>query len=230
MFKDVLQEKNVDVYLEYFGQPKKQYRALKWMCTVLIAGLYGLAVWMMHRDMYWMGLPLVALGANKFLYLNLILKKRKQDLLKTYLFPEFLRYFISLIETSDDVRLVLEETVPYVKEPLKEELVALIEKLKETNDPSAYMQFADSIGSSEASMIMSIIHECAEFGIQKEAIHELERFIETLHENKTNELIERKIRQMDVYAYPALLLSVGFVLSFAGVLFMYYMSKIGEYM
>lgn len=226
MIKDLLQEKNLDLYLDYFKQSKKNYMTLKWTFTVLFFILYSTGVMFTQRYVFFLGLPVVVLFVNKYFYFNFVLRKKQSDLLKTYLFPEFLRYFRCLLGTSGNVYTTLQATVPYVKEPLKTELRVLIQKLERKNERNPYMEFADVIGSSDANMVMSMIYEFAEFGICKEAIQELEQFIEKLHENKTNELIKKKVHQMDIYSVPSLLLAVFFVFSFAGVLFVYYMSQV----
>lgn len=180
----------------------------------------------LKKYLLFLALPIILIIANKYAYLNLVARKKKDDLLKTYLFPEFLRCFICLLGVSGNVYSTLKATVPYVKEPLKSELLQLIANIEKDNDRSHYVEFANSIGNSEANMVMSMIHEFIEFGIQKEALQQLEQFIERLQENKTNELIEKKVQEMDKYSVPSVLLSVFFVLSFAVILFVYYMSQI----
>ncbi|GIN75115.1 flagellar assembly protein FlaJ [Bacillus licheniformis] len=226
MIIEILKEKHLNLYLNYFGKTRKSYEINKWLITFLVFFIYSMIVIFLKQFLIFLALPVVLLAANKFAYINLVARKKKDDLLKTYLFPEFLRCFICLLGVSGNVYSTLKATVPYVKEPLKAELQKLITNIERDNDRRHYIEFANSIGNSEASMVMSMIHEFSEFGIQKDALQQLEQFIERLQENKTNELIERKVREMDKYSVPPVVLSVLFVLSFAVALFVYYMSQI----
>lgn len=228
MLGEVLREKYLDLYLEYFHLSKKNYRITQWALTVIIFMLYSLGVMITKNYTFLVGLPVVVFAANRYSYFSLVLRNRNANIEKTFLFPEFLRYFLSVVETSGNLYTALQNTILYVKGPVQSQLKLLVEKIEKDNKREYYLEFAEFIGSSEANMVMSIIYEFSEYGIKKEALQELELFIDKIQENRINELIDKKVEVMDLYAVPALFLSVLFVAGFAGIVFMYYMNKISS--
>lgn len=223
---NLLFEKDLDTYLEYFNKKKKNYTIFKWSLALLVFFIYALGALFVKK--YWLLIlaPLFSFIAYRYPYFQMVMQKKRSDLLKSYLFPEFLRYFISLIHSSGNVYLTLKATIPYLKEPLRTEVQKLVKKIEVKNDRKAYMEFADYIGSSEANLIMSMIYEFTEMGIKKETLAELSSYIDKLHENKTNELIDKKVRSMDIYSFPSVLLAAFFILGFAGTILVYYWTGI----
>lgn len=226
VFMNLLLEKDLDVYLEYFNKKKKNYTILKWSLAVFVFLIYALGALFIKK--YWLLIlaPLFSFIAFRYPYFQMVMQKKRSDLLKSYLFPEFLRYFLSLIHTSGNVYLTLQATIPYLKEPLRSEVQKLVEKIEQKNDRKAYMEFADFIGNSEAQLIMGMIYEFTEIGIKQETLAELASYIDKLQENKINELIERKVRSMDIYSAPAIILGTFFILGFAGTILVYYWTGI----
>src|SRR5690625_6104012 len=110
----------------------------------------------------------------KIPYIDLIRKKRRDNIIKKFMFPTFLRYFISLLDTQGNVYQTLRATVPYLSEPIKTEVIKMLVKLKHqnVNNRDAFMNFVEYIGSSEAHMIMGMINEFNEEGINKEEVKE----------------------------------------------------------
>ncbi|MHA4046149.1 flagellar assembly protein FlaJ [Bacillus cereus] len=228
MFGEILREKHLEMYLEYFNLNKKAYRITKWMLTVVIFMVYTLVVMLTKKYVFFLGLPIVVIAANKYNYFSLVLRNTNANIEKTFLFPEFLRYFLGSLGTSGNVYTTLKETAPYLKGPMQAQLNLLVEKIEKSNDREHYIEFADFVGTSEANMVMSIIYEFSEYGVKKEALQELEMFIDRIQENKVNELVDKKVEAMDIFSVPALFLAVGFVAGFAGIIFIYYMNQISN--
>ncbi|MDR5021414.1 flagellar assembly protein FlaJ [Bacillus thuringiensis] len=228
MLGEVLREKYLDMYLEYFHLNKKAYRITQWALTLIIFMLYSLGVMITKNYIYFLGLPIAVVAANKYSYFTLVLRNRNANIEKTFLFPEFLGYFLGLLGTSGNIYATLKNTIPYVKGPMQSQLELLVEKIEDNNDRAYYLEFADFVGTSEANMVMSIIYEFSEYGVKKEALQELELFIDKIQENKVNELVDKKVEMMDMYSVPALFLAMAFVAGFAGILFMYYMGQITD--
>lgn len=173
-------------------------------------------------------MPIVGFLGYKVPYIELINRKGKEDLIKQYMFPTFLRYFISLLDTQGNVYQTLKATVPYMKDPLKTEVASLVLKLEKQNVNSrdAFMDFAEYIGSSEAHMVMGMIYEFNEEGISKDDIRELEDMIKNLQENKTDELIEQKVLSMDKHANPIMVYGLIFVFAFTILVFISYLDTL----
>ncbi|GAA2776160.1 hypothetical protein GCM10010451_68710 [Streptomyces virens] len=139
-----------------------------------------------------------------------------------------MRYFISLLSTQGNVYQTLKATIPYIHEPMKSKLEKLVEDLdrQNINNREAFLEFAESIGSSEAFMIMEMIFEFHEEGINKEDVQELENTINNLQQNKINELIEYKVNQMGKHANPILVYGLIFIFLFTGITMIAYLSQL----
>ncbi|MEK0286177.1 flagellar assembly protein FlaJ [Caldifermentibacillus hisashii] len=214
---EILTERNKNVYYEYFKINERKFFHRRILIALALAFLYiALFIYTTKSVIYLAGIPIAMLIGFKIPYYELISKKTKSDIIKQYMFPTFLRYFISLIDTQGNVYQTLRATVPYVSEPIKSELEKLIQKLdeKNINNRDAFMTFAEFIGSSEAHMIMGMIYQMNEEGINKNDLQELETTITQLQENKTNELIEYKVMKIDKHANPILVYALVYILAF----------------
>src|SRR5690625_6360346 len=87
----------------------------------------------------------------KIPYIDLIRKKRRDNIIKKFMFPTFLRYFISLLDTQGNVYQTLRATVPYLSEPIKTEVIKMVVKLEQqnVNNRDAFMDFRSEEHTSE---------------------------------------------------------------------------------
>lgn len=228
MVKELLFETNLNSYLNYFKLEKKSFNSFRWILALflffmpILAGLFLPGHYSHYKVLLIVLAPVVGFLGFKMSYIDLLLKKKNDQLLIEYAFPQFLRYFISLIQVKGNVYQALIATVPYIEEPLKSQVELLTKRIASGNKREAYMDFADFINTSEASMIMSIIYDFSEDGIKSESLQALEQYIFNMYNNKMNELIDKKVNKMENYSKYPLIFSVLFVLSFVAVLFYHY--------
>lgn len=229
---DILLEKNKKVYYEYFAINKNKFTMKRFLMAFLIVLLYVMILYGLghtNNTVLLIGGSILAfLIGYKLLYMQLIMTKGQHDLMKEYIFPTFLRYFVSLISTQGNVYLTLKETVNYVENPLKKELEKLIKRLDDNkvDNHTAFMEFAESIGTSEAIMIMNMIDDFNEHGINKDDIRELENTVLQLQENKMNELIEYKVAKVDRFSNPILIIAIAYIFAFVMISYTAYMKFI----
>lgn len=226
MITELLKETHLDTYLSYFRTEKKKFLLIRCIYGLILFCFFALGILFIKEYLWLMSLPIIFYMGYKIPYLNLILNKKKSDLINSYLFPQFLGSFLALLSSSGNVYQTLVETVEYTDDPLRSELNNLIEKIEQGNNRDDYLAFADYIGTSEAYMIMDMIYQFSEYGVQKEAIQELENYIHTLQENKVDELIQQKMIQMDKYGYMPIFISLFLTLGFAAVIFFYFFQDI----
>lgn len=226
MLNEILKEENINAYLKYFSLDSKKYSFYKIFYTVIFLIIYSLITLIVENNLLFLGLPIVLFIGFKFPYIRLIMQKKKQDLIVSYLFPEFLQSFMALLTSSGNIYKALIASIPYTEDPIKSKLEKLVKNLQKSNDREHYMEFAKFIGSNEAIMIMDMIYQFSERGIKREAFLELENYIQSIVENKTNELIQKKINNMFVFGFIPTVMSIVFTLGLSGILLVYYISKI----
>lgn len=218
---ELLFERERDAYLKYFNLTKKAFTIRRLKVLLVIIALYAVVLYM-NNDKVWLYalFPVVALIGYKLPYYELLRIVDKQDFVKEQMFPTFLRYFISLIETQGNVYQTLKAVVPYTEEPLRTKLIELIKNLEsdDVENYDAFIEFADFVGSSEAHMIMGMINEFNEEGIKKAELDELENTIKRLQENKINEIIEYKVNSVDRHSTPILVYALAYVMIFTFIL------------
>lgn len=225
---EILFEKNRELYYAHFHIDERKFFK-KRLSTSLVFLLFYVAVILSYKNIWLIaGIPIVMLIGFKLPYADLVSRKSKHDIIKQYEFPAFLRYFISLLNTQGNVYQTLKATIPYIHDPLRTELKKLVKNLEEHNvdNRDAFIEFAESVGSSEAYMIMEMIFEFHEEGINKEDVRELESTINSLQENKVNELIEYKVGKMTRHADPILVYGLVFIFLFTGMTLIAYMSQL----
>lgn len=225
---EFLLEKNRKLYFDHFHINEKKFFNKRLLMALLFFVLYVLI--MIRVQNYWLiaGIPVVMFIGFKIPYMELVSKKSKDDLVKQYEFPTFLRYFISLLSTQGNVYKTLKATVPYIHEPLKSDLEELVKNIESNNvnNRDAFMKFAENIGSGEALMIMEMIHTFYNEGINKDDLRELENTVNTLQENKINELIEYKVNGMSKHADPVMVFGLIYVFAFTGITLLAYLDRI----
>ncbi|WP_053071872.1 hypothetical protein [Ornithinibacillus contaminans] len=225
---EVLTERNKGVYFDYFRINEKKFFSNRLLMAIMFLAIYLLLIYSFNNWYLLIGIPFSMLIGFKLPYLKLISMKNKDDIIKQYAFPTFLRYFIALVGVKGNVYQTLKAVIPYVNAPIQAELEKLVNNLDKNNvsNRDAYMLFADFIGSSEARMIVEMIYQFDEEGINKEELRELENTIEQLQENKTNELIDYKVSTMEIHANPIILYTILYVLGFTVLVFIAYLSEL----
>lgn len=178
------------------------------------------------------GLPIMLLslfGGWKYMYFVANKKYALHKKQLTLLFPDFLTTFISLLNSSASGNVIntLEQTIPYVKNPLKMHILGLVRKVFE--DPShenvwnAFNQFADEIEDKEAEQIMALVSDMYTAGVNKEALKELEDRINEMKQNQVKEYAKKKnLRLKNVASLPTLGLATLYVFVWAGTIAFHY--------
>lgn len=220
------------MYFDYFKVDKKQFFIKRILLILLFTIVYTLVYLQQQNILMLIGYPIAILAAYKLPYFQLISRKNKRDIINQYAFPTFLRYFVSLIETQGNVYKTLRAIVPYMHEPLKEKVQELVVKLEkdEESQRDAFMEFADYINSSDARMIIGIIYEFHQEGINKNDLKELESVVNELQNNKVNDLIEYKVNGMEKHATPIMIYALAYILGFAGIVMMVYFTSVNSLM
>lgn len=225
---ELLLEKNKDVYMKYFNINRKKFNNKRIVMALLFVALISTVAFVANLFSSPLFFLLLAVLSGfigyKVPYIEVLGRVKRVDLLKHYMFPDFLRYFISLINTQGNVYHTLKETLPYLEDPIRHEVDVLVKSIEEesTNNYHAFLDFANFIGSSEAHMVINMISQFYEEGINKEDIKELERTINELSQNRTNELISKKVGSLEKHADPILFYALGFIMLFVGVVFTSY--------
>ncbi|QTB28874.1 flagellar assembly protein FlaJ [Lysinibacillus sphaericus] len=228
MFNELLKERLLDAHLEFFRKDKKKFLIHRILYAVVVTMLYAMVIMVIKMPIWLIGLPAAFYLGWKFAYLKLLSTKNNIDVKNSFLFPQFLQSFIALLPSSGNVYQTLKATTYYTPDPLDKELIKLIQKIENGNDRNAYLAFADYIGSSEAYMVMNMIYQFSEQGVEKESIQELERYIQNLQENKVDELIQHKMNASDKFGLFPILISLFLVIGFAGVIFLHYMTNVTD--
>ncbi|MFD2658477.1 type II secretion system F family protein [Gracilibacillus thailandensis] len=225
---EFLLERNRQLYYSHFHIDEKKFFNKRLMMALAFFLIYAVIIFRTGNVWLIAGVPIVMFIGFKIPYLELVSKKNQHDIIIQYEFPTFLRYFISLLSTQGNVYQTLKATIPYIHEPMKSKLEKLVEDLdrQNINNREAFLEFAESIGSSEAFMIMEMIFEFHEEGINKEDVQELENTINNLQQNKINELIEYKVNQMGKHANPILVYGLIFIFLFTGITMIAYLSQL----
>ncbi|TES48807.1 flagellar assembly protein FlaJ [Halalkalibacterium halodurans] len=218
MIKFILEKEKEDLF-QVFKVNKAKFNGYRivWACLFVLFALFS-SYSFQNISLALIGVPLLGYLGYKLPYVQLLMQKNRVDKIKSIIFPIFLRYFISLLETQGNVYQTLKATLKYVKHPLlHDELQKLVNAIEKKNDRNSYLDFAHYIGTPEAVNVMSIIYDFSEHGVNKKDLKELETIIYQLHFNKTNELIKYKVNAMEKYANPVLITCVLFTLSFVAV-------------
>lgn len=226
MFTEMITEAHKEAYLSYFDKDAKSLKVTRILYGAILTVLFAMMVFILGNKLLFLGLPVAFLIGHKYPYFNLLMQKRKQDLIVSFLFPEFLQSFAAVLTTSGNVYQALRGTLEYLKDPLLTQIEELIEKIEQGNDRQHYLDVAEYVGTSEAYMIMGRIYQFSEYGVMPEALDELQDYIQNLQENKIDELITRKVSSMDIYGLTPILISLFMTLGFAAVLIYYYLFSV----
>lgn len=229
---ELLFEQNRNMYLEYFKLTNKDLFMRRLKVMIVMAFLFGVIIYSYNdSNLIWLLLPVLLFIGYKIPYYELMRIKSREDIIREMMFPTFLRYFVSLVGTQGNVYQTLRAIVPYIEDPIKSELIKLIKKLddKDYENYQAYMDFANYIGSSEAYMLMGVINQFDEEGINKKELQEFELLVKNLQENKVNELIEKKAHSLEKHADPILVYGLTYIIIFTLTVFLVVFNKTLEF-
>lgn len=224
MLTELLKESLLDTYLHYLKIDKKKFLLTRFVYAMMLSILFTMAVFYFDKGVFLVALPLVFFVGWKYPYLKLVSTKKEVDLKNSYLFPQFLESFAAILPTAGNVYQALKETIPYTSEPLKLELEKLVDKIKDGHNRDDYLDFAKYVGSSEAYMIMNMIYQFNEQGIEKESLQSLRKYIQDLRENKMDELIKSKMGAAEKIALLPIVIAIIFFFGFFFTVFNYYSS------
>lgn len=210
-------ERKREYYLEYFKINEKKFQIQRILIGLLFMVLSLVLVYLSGNVILYGAVPVVAFIGYKIPYLSIIRDKRHSDMVKTFVFPQFLRYFIALLSSQGNVYQTLRATSGYLNEPLKGKLEEMIEKIEEDNDYKHYREFGEYIGTSESVTVMGMIYNFSEYGIMEEELHELEIMIEKLNENKTSQMVSFKTTEQEKYMNPPIFAALFIIMAFVAI-------------
>lgn len=223
---ELLKETYLDAYLEYFKKTKKEFRTSKLIYGFVFFFIFALGFLVVGKYKYLLLTPIAFFIGNKLPYYNLMSTKKKNDLITSFLFPQFLQSFMGLLASSGNIYQTLKLTTDYVNDPLKSELEKLVARIEKDNKREYYLEFAETINNSEAYMIMDIIYQFSEYGVKKDTLDNLKNYIQRLDENKVNELIDRKLLSAEKYGFVGIFIGMFFVLGYTGTIMAYYLQDV----
>ncbi|GLY12880.1 hypothetical protein [Pseudobacillus badius] len=226
MFVELLSEKSLKKNLLYMGKDEKKFRTSRFLFAAIFL-LWAAGIVYVSKDFFLIPLiPMAAFIGYKYPYFNVLRSRNNILSLNSQLFPGFLTTFNALLPTSGNVYQALVACIPYTKDPLRSSLEGLVRKVEDANRREDYMLFAEHIGTSEAYMMMDMIYQFSEYGIQRESLMEMQRFAQELDKNKMNELIQSKMVKMEALGYIPVFISMFLVLCFAGTIGWHYVKYV----
>lgn len=173
---------------------------------------------------------LMAYIGYKLKYKELMDLAKQQDNKVVMSFPEFLQVFIGMIEVnpSGGVMNALKMSIPYIKNPVKSRVIRLVYAI--TADGStqnvrvALQEFGQYVGSVDAIRILDMIYTMYVDGVDPRTLDIAAEKIEELNRNSINSFVEKKKKSLNLKSMPALLMGIGFVFGFVGVVGVQYLT------
>ena len=228
--KFLFSEEKRESYLEYYNKNSRNFLFMRLLIAVIVL-IVGVGAYVyLTKPIILAIVPVVAFIGYKLPYYQLANSKKYDDMLKSFIFPQFLTYFLALINTQGNMYQAIRESATHLDGEFKERLMAFVEKVEVDNDFDEYMAFAEYVGTNEAAMVMSMLYDFSEYGVVKEELEELERMIEKLNANKTDQMVRVKSTQQEKYMNAPILISIGFTLVFAVVIIVVNLMKMQQYM
>lgn len=226
MLIELWKESYLDAYLDYFKKTKKEFKVTRLIYGSILFLIFAMGFLIMGEYLYLLFTPIAFFVGFKLPYYNLMSTKKKDDLIISFLFPQFLQSFMALLASSGNVYQTLKLTATYVNDPLKSQLEKLVANIEKDNKREYYLEFAEFVDNNEAYMIMDMIYQFSEYGVKKETLEDLRSYIQGLDENKVNELIEKKVLSAEKYGYVGIFIGMFFVMGYAGTIFAYYLQDV----
>lgn len=228
--KEFFVEKKRNEYLDYFGMDAKKFQMQRIVLGVLLTVLTLIIAYATGKVMLYAAVPVAGILGYKMQYFGLVSNKKHADMVKTFVFPQFLRYFIALLGSQGNVYQTLRATVPYLREPLKSRVEQFVDEIEEENEYEKYLEFAEYIGTSEAHMVMGMIYNFSEHGVIQEELEELERMIDKINENKTDQMVLYKATEQEKYMNMPIFSGLFFVMSFVVIIIVYNLMTVSGFM
>lgn len=235
--KEILYESRLEEYYKELDIDVQKFKVQRLMYT-LIFGLLGFLIsgaliFTLGKQFLILALflvPLMSFIGWKWLYLQLknlsVSNKKKLDML----FPEFLTTFISLLNSQANGNVInaIENTIPYMKEPIKSQLIMLVRRIYEDssidNAYYAFNEFSKTINNKESEQILSLLLDMYIAGINKETLAELEERIEKMKQNQISIYATWKnSRLRNKASFPALGIAIFFIFAWVGVVATHYL-------
>lgn len=222
--------KELDIDVQKFKTQRLMYTLVFAILGLIISGALIFAFGMKFLILALFLIPLMAFAGWKWLYIQLktlsISNKKKLDML----FPEFLTTFISLLNSQANGNVInaIENTIPYMKEPIKSQLIMLVRRVYEDssidNAYFAFNEFSKTINNKESEQILSLLLDMYIAGINKDTLAELEERIEKMKQNQiTIYATWKNGRLRNKASFPALGMSIFFIFAWVGVVATHYL-------
>lgn len=235
--KEILYETNLENYYKELDIDVQMFKGQRLMYSVVFAVLgaliTGAFVFIMGIKSIFLGLvivPFMGFLGYKWLYFQLktmsIANKQKLDML----FPEFLTTFISLLNSQANGNVInaIENTIPYMKEPIKTHLIMLVRRIYEDSSVDnayyAFSEFSKAVDNKESEQILSLLLDMYISGINEDTLSELETRIEKMKQNQISAYAKWKNgRLRNKAALPSLGIATLFIFAWIGVVAYHYL-------
>lgn len=228
---NVLLEKDTMKYLEAVNGNYKTHLVQQILFAIIFGSIGGGMTFLMGgMELTYKVLIGVLAGGLlgfKIIYFRLLNEVKNRMNIRKAQFPEFLKYFNALVSVNNNnIVRTLESTAEYMQEPLKEKVDELVEKAYKNEGREAFMEFARFIGTSESIMIMGVLSDFNEHGVDSAKLKDMEETVSKMNEAMLNERIIREANAIEKYANTSLLASIGFVVLFVGTIFVQLISDL----
>lgn len=230
MLVDILLERRTMAYLESVGG--------KYSTHLMQQILYGIvfAIALGTLGFFTMGgltiaTMLLAIGGIfigfKMSYILLIQEIGKRKQIRIEQFPVFLNYFSALVVVNNlNVVNTIGATINYLNEPMKTEVTKLHKKLMLGEGRDAFLEFSRFIGTADALMVIGVLSDFNEYGVDTMKLKELESTVNKLNDAIIDEKIIRQATKIESFANYSLFGVIGFVFMFVGILFVQIFSEL----
>ncbi len=226
---ELLLEKNKELYLNYFKYDPKEFRFYRIKQGVLLGIVLGIFSILFGEALLYLVMPLGGfLIGYKYPYQQMMANKKRDEIMRGYMFPTYLKNFLNILETNGNVYQTFVESIKYTDEPLKtavQEMVAAIE-IDKTQRP--YIEFANYVGSQEANQIMGVIYQFTTVGLDTTKLRKLNETVDKLQENKINEMISYKVTNLERFSNFPVIVTLLYTMSFVGTLLFIHFNNVLE--
>lgn len=226
MLIEILLERRKKELFSFFAIDEKKFRFQRILYAAILLLIATIMLDIIDKSSFFIGYILAIIIGYKFPYFKILARRKEIDQNIAILFPEFVLTFLALLPTTKNIYYCLTLCKPYVRQPLLIGFEELLEKLQDnkTDIRTAYLDFANFVGTSEAIVIMDMIYQFGEFGINDKTLRELEEYATDLQQNSVNELIDKKVNSMETIGILPLIASILFSFGFIIIVFMHYLN------
>lgn len=216
---ELLLENNSEAYFQYFQYNAKTFHIYRYKLAVL-SSIVGISIGLILNQniLALLGFVIGMLIGYKYPYYQMIVQKKQEDLVRTYMFPTFLKNFLNILEINGNVYQTLRETIQYTDEPLKGAIQNLVQAVEDDKTQRPYREFAQYIGTQEAIQIMGVIYQFTTVGLDVAKLRKLNETVDKFQENKLNELITYKVVHLERYSNFPVVITLLYTMSFVGTL------------